>query len=105
MKNFKTHSHEVIEDFCNVFKVKTYKKIWGISLNCSTKEPELVWLPLKLLKYQTLADCTNQECTNARNCIQCYTISATTTLSNTPIFPPLGSCAGLDWCRDCKDCS
>lgn len=59
MKNFLQHRYDVIEDFCISFKVPTYKKIWGIDLNCNAKNQELVWLHLELLKYQELADCKN----------------------------------------------
>lgn len=77
MKNFLQHKTEVIENFCNSFKANAWKKIWGIDLNCNTKNTELTWLAYTLLKYQQLSDCCSQ-CTESHEPKDCVVLQYAT---------------------------
>lgn len=85
MKNFLQHKLQIIQDFCNSYKLSSFKDIWGIALNCNTMPQELAWLNKELLDYQTLSDCC-ELCAGSKQ-PSGVILSQLATLSTNPTFP------------------
>lgn len=99
-KNFLNEKASTIQDYCNAFRKITWKKIWGIDVNCNSRLPDISWMHYELLRYQQLNDCC-EEC-NISNTPQNAVIYQTASLNSSQQFPfvALSICNPTTGCKN-----